>query len=71
MGFWDFVKEIADASLKAGFTPDEVNKGVRPHPEGNTVQDPWGTHHYYGEYRLPSITDGFVADFTSHNEAVE
>ncbi|MDR0656871.1 MAG: hypothetical protein LBG22_11200 [Treponema sp.] len=48
MGFWDFVKEIGDASLKAGFSPDEVNKGVRPHPDRNTVQDPWGTHHYYG-----------------------
>ena len=48
MSFWDFVKEITDASKDAGFTPKEIQEGVRPHLDRNTVQDPWGTHHYYG-----------------------
>ena len=35
MGFLDFVAEIAEASLKAGFSSEEVKRGVRPHPDKN------------------------------------
>ena len=48
MSFWDLVNEVSDASLKAGFSPEEVKKGIRPHPDLNSVQDPWGTYHYMG-----------------------
>ena len=48
MGFWDFVGDVAKACEDAGFSRSEIKKGLRPHPDMNTVQDLWGTHHYYG-----------------------
>ena len=48
MGFDDFVKALAKAHKDAGYSRSEIKKGVRPHPDLNTVQDIWGTHHYYG-----------------------
>ena len=52
MGFWDFVNEVAKAHKDAGYSSSEIKKGLRPHPDRNTVQDIFGTHHYYGGSNL-------------------